>query len=285
VKIFNRASTFSPTSLVLFSIASTQLGSAIAKGLFATLHPAAFALLRVAFAAAVLMVWWQPRIKEILKRNAGLLILFGLSLSLMNFSFYLAIARIPVGIAVAIEFLGPLGVALFNSRQLLDFIWVVLAGGGIFLLAPFGDFSVDLIGIGLALVAGGLWAVYILLSAKVGQTFLGGAGLALAMTIGALSLAPIGLLAGGAALLEPHILLIGFGVALLSSVLPYSLELEALRKLPVRVFGVLMSLEPVVAAFISFVLLGETLELRALLAIISISVAAAGVSLKSDRTH
>lgn len=283
MKKFNRASTFSPTSLVLFSIASTQLGSAIAKGLFATLNPAAFALLRVAFAAAVLMVWWRPQIKEMFERNTSLLILFGLSLSLMNLSFYLAIARIPVGIAVAIEFLGPLGVALFNSRQLLDFLWVILAGCGIFLLAPFGNFSIDLIGIGLALVAGSLWAVYILLSAKVGQTFLGGAGLALAMTIGAIALAPIGLLTGGASLLEPQILLIGFGVALLSSVLPYSLELEALRSLSVRVFGVLMSLEPVVAALISFVLLGETLELRALVAILLISVAAGGVSLFSDR--
>jgi inner membrane transporter RhtA len=284
VKKFNRASTFSPTSLVLFSIVSTQLGSAIAKGFFATLSPAAFALLRVAFAAAVLMVWWRPRIKNTLKRNAGLLFFFGLSLSLMNFSFYLAIARIPLGIAVAIEFLGPLGVALFNSRQLLDFLWVALAGAGIFLLAPFGEFAIDLTGIGLALVAGGFWAVYILLSAKVGKTFLGGSGLALAITIGAISLAPMGLLAGGAALFQPQILLAGFGVALLSSVLPYSLELEALRSLPVRVFGVFMSLEPVVAAFISFVLLGETLALRALIAIILISVAAAGVSLFGDRS-
>jgi inner membrane transporter RhtA len=283
VKKSNRASTFSPTSLVLFSIASTQLGSAIAKGWFGTIHPAAFALLRVAFAAAVLMVWWRPHIKNTLKRNAGLLILFGLSLSLMNCSFYLAIARIPVGIAVAIEFLGPLGVALFNSRQLLDFIWVALAGAGIFLLAPFGEFDIDLAGVGLALVASGFWAVYILLSAKVGQTFLGGSGLAIAMTIGAISLVPMGLFAGGTALIAPQILLVGFGVAMLSSVLPYSLELEALRSLPLRVFGVLMSLEPVVAALISFVLLGETLELRALVAIISISVAAAGVSFFGDR--
>jgi inner membrane transporter RhtA len=190
----------------------------------------------------------------------------------------MAVERIPLGIAVTLEFVGPLGVAIVNSRRLLDVLWVLLAAIGIILLAPVGGLKLDLVGVALALVAGSFWAAYILLSAKVGQVFPGGRGLALAMAVAAIVLLPMGVLAGGSALLKPNVLLMGFGIAMLSSAVPYSLELEALRFLPVRVFGVLMSLEPVAAAFMGFIVLGETLNLRAIMAILLVSVAAAGAS-------
>lgn len=268
----------SPTNLVLLSIASTQIGSAMAKSLFNTLSPSAVVLLRVAFAAIVLMMLWRDRLKTIFVQNWSALIPFGLSLALMNLTFYLAIERIPIGIVVALEFIGPLGLAIANSRRLIDWLWVILAGIGIVLLAPVGGMSLDPIGIALALTAGGLWAVYIILSVKVGQALPGGGGLALAMTVGAIFLLPIGVTTGGLTLFEPKLLLMGFGVAMLSSALPYSLELEALRWIPVQVFGILLSLEPVVAALVGFIVLGETLEFRAIIAILAIAIAAAGSS-------
>jgi inner membrane transporter RhtA len=267
----------SPTVLVLLSVASTQFGSAIAKSLFAQINPYAVVFLRVGFAALLLLALWRPNWRQVNRATAPTLILFGLSLAFMNLSFYLAIERIPIGVAVALEFIGPLGVAVAHSRRWLDALWVVLAAVGIALLAPIGDdFRLDPIGVGLALVAGALWASYILLTAKVGKALPGGAGLALAMTVGAIVLLPIGIGAGGAVLLSPTLLLIGLGVALLSSALPYSLELEALRWMPVRVFGVLLSTEPAAAALIGFLVLRETLSLRAMVAIGLVTVAAAG---------
>lgn len=271
----------SPNLLVLLSIASTQLGSAIAKSLFESLSPAAIVFLRVGFAAIVLLLLWQPSVKSIDRTHYKALILFGLSLALMNLTFYLAIERIPIGIAVTLEFIGPLGLAIVNSRRWLDVLWVVLAAVGIILLAPIGGLVFDPIGIFLALTAGGFWAAYILLSARVGRTLPGGTGLAFAMTIAAIVLLPVGIATGGSTLLNPYFLLLGLGVALLSSALPYSLELEALRWMPVRVFGVLLSLEPVAAALMGFLILRETLELRAILSIFLVTIAAAGASFTS----
>lgn len=269
---------FPPTLLVFLSIASTQLGSAIAKSLFDQLHPAAVAFLRVAFAAAVLLLW-QPKWRGLDRSDYRMLIGFGLSLSLMNLSFYLAVDRIPLGIAVTLEFLGPLGVAVATSRRWLDLLWAALAALGIFLLAPINQATaLDPLGVLLALVAGSFWAAYIVLSAKVGRVFPGMSGLALAMTVGAIVLAPIGVITGGINLLNPHLLLISLGVALLSSALPYSFELEALRWMPVQVFGILLSLEPAAAALIAWIILGETLSLRAILAVCLVTVAAAGTA-------
>lgn len=269
----------SPTILVLLSIVSTQLGSAIAKSLFEQLNPFAVVFLRVGFAALVLLALWRPQWRQVDRSAYPLLVLFGLALALMNLSFYLAIERVPIGIAVALEFVGPLGVAIAHSRRWIDLLWVALAASGIILLAPIGNGSaLDPAGIGLALTAGGFWAAYILLSARVGQALPGGTGLAWAMMIGAIVLFPIGLVAGGSALLSPRLLLIGFGVALLSSALPYSFELEALRWMPVRVFGVLLSLEPMVAAVTGLLVLRETLDLKATMAIVLVTVAAAGAA-------
>lgn len=271
----------SPNLLVLLSIASVQLGSAIAKSMFESLSPAAIVFLRVGFAAIVLLLIWRPQLKKIDRTHYKALILFGLSLALMNLTFYLAIERIPIGIAVTLEFIGPLGLAIVNSRRWLDGLWVVLASIGIILLAPLGGLVFDPIGIVLALTAGGLWATYILLSVKVGRALPGGMGLACAMAIAAIVLLPIGIAAGGSTLLNPYFLLLGFGVALLSSALPYSLELEALRWMPVRVFGVLLSLEPVAAALMGLLILRETLELRAIVSIFLVTIAAAGAAFTS----
>ncbi|MFM7427487.1 MAG: EamA family transporter [Elainella sp.] len=279
-----RSASVSPTLLVLLSVFSTQLGSALAKRLFEQLNPYGIVYLRVGFAALVLLALWRPRWRQVDRATYPILTLFGLALALMNLCFYLAIARIPIGIAVALEFIGPLGVAVAHSRRWLDGLWVLLAAAGILLLAPIGDgLKLDPTGVSLALTAGGLWAAYILLSARVGKALPGGSGLALAMTIGAIGLTPVGLLAGGSGLWSPSLLLFGFGVALLSSALPYSLELEALRWMPVQVFGVLLSLEPVAAAATGFLVLGETLSLRAMLAILLVTIAAAGAAFFDER--
>jgi inner membrane transporter RhtA len=206
----------------------------------------------------------------------------------MNFSIYLAIDRIPLGVAVTLEFVGPLGVAVAGSRRILDMLWVVLAAAGILLLAPlgaFGGMDLDPVGVAFALLAGCLWASYILLSARTGSTFPGGTGLVIALCVGTVVLAPFGIAGAGYSLLDSKLLLAGFGVAMLSSAIPFSLELEALRKIPARIFGVLMSLEPAVAALAGLVVLGERLEMRAVVAIFFVTVAAAGASLFGEQVE
>ncbi len=232
----------------------------------------------VGFAALVLLLLWRPRLRGYVRANYFVVILFGLALAGMNLCFYSALECIPLGIAVTIEFVGPLAVAIAGSRRLLDLLWVLLAASGIVLLAPWVGGNLDPLGVVLALSAGSLWGAYILLSARVGRAFSGGAGLALAMAVATVLLLPVGVLSGGAALLNPRLLIMGFGVALLSSALPYSLELEALRRLSAGVFGVLMSLEPAIAAAVGFVILGEKLGVRAITAISLVTVAAAGAS-------
>ena len=268
-----------PTTLVLLSIVSTQLGSAVAKTLFDEVTPAGATLMRVAFASAILMGIWRPPVRSFSRQAWMVMGGFGLTLGLMNLSFYSAIARIPIGIAVALEFLGPLGVAWWKSRQSLDLLWVALAGVGILLLAPFAPATaLDPVGIAFALLAACMWGTYIILSARTGKIASGGQGLAIAMTVASLAILPLGIATAGAALLKPHLLLQGFGVALLSSVVTYSLELEALRTMPMNVFGVLLSLEPVVAALLAFAVLGEVLSAKSTLAVVAIAIAAAGIS-------
>jgi inner membrane transporter RhtA len=275
-----------PTALVLFPIVSVQLGAAVAKSLFDSLGPGGTVFLRIAFAALVLFLLVRPKLGG--HDRAGYLVagLFGLVLAGMNFSIYLAFDRIPLGVAVTLEFVGPLGVAVAGSRRVLDLLWVVLAAAGILLLAPLGvlgGMDLDPVGVAFALLAGCLWACYILLSASTGSAFPGGTGLVIALCVGTLVLFPFGIAGAGYALLDPKLLLAGFGVAMLSSAIPYSLELEALRKLPARVFGVLMSLDPAVAALAGLVVLGERLEMRAVAAILFVTIASAGASLFGRR--
>lgn len=276
-------SSIPPTGLVLLGIGTTQLGAAIAKSLFHELGPTGTVFLRVGFAALMLLFLWHPRLRDYGRANYLIVILFGLALGCMNLCFYSALERIPLGIAVTIEFVGPLGVAIAGSRRLLDLLWVVLAASGIILLAPWGGANLDPLGVGLALLAGSLWAAYILLSVRVGRAFPDGAGLALAMSVAAVLLLPLGVLSGGTALLHPRLLAAGFGVAVLSSAIPYSLELEALRRLPANLFGVLLSLEPAIAAIVGFVILGEKLELRAITAVLLVTLATVGATIFRTR--
>jgi inner membrane transporter RhtA len=267
-----------PPALVIGAVSSVQLGAALAKSIFDEVGSGGAVFLRVLFAAVVLALLWRPRISGLSRSELWLAFLFGLSLAGMNFSIYTAIDRIPLGVAVTFEFIGPLGVAVFGSRRPLDLAWVVLAAAGILLLSDFGGGSLDGVGVAFALIAGGFWAAYILLSARVGQVFPGGDGLALAMLVAVLPLAPFGIAQGGSDLLVPWILAVGFAAGMLSSALPYTLELEALRRLPTAVFGVLMSLEPAVAALAGFVILGQDLVGREVAAILLVVVASAGAA-------
>ena len=271
-----------PTVLVLLGIGSVQLGAAIAKGLFDSLGPGGTVFLRISLATLVLLLLWRPKLGGYGRREYGFAVAFGLVLAGMNLSLYLAINHIPLGVAVTLEFVGPLGVAVLGSRRLLDGLWAALAAVGIVLLAPLnvlGNSDLDPVGVTFALLAGCLWACYILLSARVGSVFPGGAGLAISLAVGTVVLLPVGMADAGYALLDPWFLLAGLGVALLSSVVPYSLEMQALRRLPTRVFGVLMSLEPAVATLIGFAVLNEVLDLRDVVAVVLVTAAAAGASL------
>lgn len=277
-RLRSAAGSVPPTGLVLLAILSVQLGAGIAKHLFHALGPGGTVLLRVGFAAAALVVIWRPRLGSQRRGDYLVAALFGLCLAAMNYSFYSALDRVPLGVAVTLEFSGPLAVALAGSRRLLDLLWAGLAAAGIVLLAPWGGLHLDPVGVLLALTAGVCWAAYIVLSARVGRTFPGGAGLTMAMVVGTAALLPIGILSAGASLLDPKLLLAGSAVALLSAFIPYSLELEALRRLPTRVFGVLMSLEPAIAALVGFVVLRETLGARAWLALVLVSTASIGAA-------
>ena len=284
--VMNRiASRFSvpPIALALLAIASMQSGSALAKSLFPQVGAGGMLFMRVGFAAILLFVLWRPKFTPQIRENFQLLCLFGIVMAVMSLSFYEALDRIPLGIASALEFTGPLGLAAFKSKRKLDLLWVALAAIGLLLLAPIGGFVLDIWGVILALIAAFCLAAYIVLSARVGKTIPGVEGLAWAMVIGGSILMPIGILSAGTMLLQPHVLLLGLSVAILSSALPYSLEMAALRSLPLHVFGVLKSLEPVAAALAGLWVLGEMLTLRATLAILLISGAAAGVSRFRDR--
>ena len=271
----DRGRTYS-VSLVLCGVLSVQLGAALATTLFDSLGPGGAVLARVAFAAAVLLALWRPTVRGLSGLQWRYVVGFGITFAGMNWAFYGALDRIPLGIAVTLEFVGPLGVAVAASRRAADVLWVAMAAAGILLLAPIPGGSIDTLGAGLALLAGCFWGAYILFSVRVGREFGGGSGLALAMAVGAALLVPVGVVEAGAELLRPEALAVGFAVALLSSAIPYSLELEALRRLPQGIFGVLMSLEPAVAAAIGFAVLGQDLDAIELLAIALVVAASAG---------
>jgi inner membrane transporter RhtA len=265
--------------MVIVAAVSPQVGAAFAVTLFDELGPAGAAFLRLAFAAVILWAIWRPRLTGDLRLPAA----FGVALGLMNWTFYESIDRIPLATAVTIEFAGPLLVAVLGSRRPLDGLWVVLAAAGIVLLvAPSGG-SMDPVGVVFALAAALCWMAYIYLSKRTGAAFPGGSGLAIAMAVGALIVLPAGVIQADGALARPDMLGSALAVALLSSVLPYSLELEALRRLPESVFGVLMSVDPAIAALVGFVLLGQALGARELLGIGMVVVASAGAASLSHR--
>jgi inner membrane transporter RhtA len=261
------------------AVGSVQFGAALAKTLFDEVGAGGTVFLRVLLAALVLAAVWRPRLRGHAARDLWLVAAFGLTLAGMNLAFYASLDRIPLGVAVTFEFVGPLGVAVAGSRRPLDLLWVGLAAMGILLLSDFGRFGdLDAVGVALALLAGCFWAAYILLSARTGKVFPGGAGLTLAMIVASGLLVPVGITDAGTSLLEPEVLSLGAAVAMLSSAIPYSLELEALRRLPAGVFGVLMSLEPAVAALAGYVVLGEMLGVVEIAAIGCVVMASAGAA-------
>ena len=268
----------SPRALLLVfgAVGSVQFGAALARTLFDDAGAAGTVFLRVVFAAIVLAILWRPAVKGHSREDWRLVAAFGLTLAAMNLCFYESIDRIPLGLAVTFEFVGPLGVAIAGSRRALDLLWVAFAAAGILLISAPGTSDLDPVGIMFALIAGACWAAYILLSARTGRVFPGGGGLALAMCIAAVALVPIGIPSAGDALLDPKILAIGAAVAMLSSAIPYSAEFEALRLLPEHVFGVLLSLEPAVAALAGWLVLSQALGLRELAGIALVTAAVAG---------
>jgi inner membrane transporter RhtA len=270
-------------ALVVGGIASVQFGSAIATTLFARIGPGGAVVLRLVTASVVLMVIWRPAVRARTRRELLLAALFGLVLAGMNLSFYEAIQRIPLGIAVTIEFVGPLAVAIAGSRRRLDLLWVALAAAGIVALMRGDSHGLDALGVLLALTAGCLWGTYILVNARVGRTFPGGTGLAIAMGVASVIALPVGIAQGGTELVQPHVLLVGAAVGMLSSAIPYTFEMEALRRIATNVFGVLMSLEPAMAALAGFIIIGQSLSARELLGIALVVVASVGASATARR--
>jgi inner membrane transporter RhtA len=272
-----------PPLLVLGAAGTVQVSAAIARGLFDRVGPGGTVFLRVAFGAVMLVALWRPRLGGHERGELGMGVLFGLALAGMNLTFYEAIDRIPLGIAVTIEFAGPLAVAVAGSRRKLDLVWVVLAAGGIVLLSRGGGGGhTDPAGVAFALAAAACWAAYILLSQRVGRVFPRGNGLALAMVVAAVVLVPAGIADGGTELLAPGVIGVGLAIALLGSAIPYSLELEALRRLPARVFGILLSLDPVIAALAGLVILGQGLGLREVAGIALVVGASVGATVSAQ---
>ena len=268
---------------VLFSIVSVQGGAAIAKGLFPLLGAAGTTSLRIGLSALVLLLVVRPRLGQLRPAQWRAVVPYGLALGLMNFLFYCALARIPLGLAVTLEFVGPLGLALVGSRRWVDASWAVLAGVGIALITPWQGQGLDLLGLGFALAAGGCWAVYITLGQRTAAVLPGHQAVAIGMLFAALPVLPFGVASGSLLGLTPHLLLLGGLLALFSSVLPFSLEMQALRTLPTRTFSILMSLEPVAAAISGWLLLGERLLFGQWLAVGFIVVASVGATLTARR--
>lgn len=276
----NRATRFTRPGavwLVLASIATVQIGAAIAKHLFGLASPTGIVWLRLTSAALVLLLWSRPKLRG--RSRSDWLLVSGYAVSLvgMNWCIYQAFSRIPVGLAVTLEFLGPLTVALATSRGVREVVWALLGGVGVVLLG-FSPTSLSWTGVGFALLAGAGWAAYIVISPHLGRRWDGIGGLAIAHGFGAIALAAPAILLNGVALANPKVIGLGLLVGLLSSVIPYSLELNALRTLPTRVFSVLMSLEPAFAALAAFLILGEQLGVIELIAMGCVVVASVGIT-------
>jgi inner membrane transporter RhtA len=263
--------------LVLIGILSVQFGAAVSKGQFDAIPPIGMVFLRLLTSSLILLALARPRLGGRSAADWRPVLALGLALGAMNWAFYESFARIPLGVAVTIEFVGPLAVAAVGGRRPRDLVWVGLAALGIAMFGA-GPTKVDALGFALALLAGGCWALYILSTAATGRRWAGVEGLAVASTVATLAIAPFAVAQAGARLLEPRLLALGAMVGLLSSVIPYSLEMVALRSLPPRVFGILMSLEPAAAALVAALLLQEWLTPLQLVAMACVTAASVGAT-------
>ncbi|MBW9400605.1 threonine/homoserine exporter RhtA [Leclercia sp. EC_58] len=279
-----RAPVWLPVIVILIAMLSIQSGASLAKSLFPVVGAPGVTALRIALGTLILVVIFKPWRLRFQKEQRLPLLFYGLSLGAMNYLFYLSIQTVPLGIAVALEFTGPLAVALFSSRRPVDFIWVVLAVLGLWFLLPLGqDVShVDLTGAALALGAGACWAIYILTGQRAGEEH-GPATVALGSLIAAIVFVPLGMVQATESIWQWSILPVGLAVAVLSTALPYSLEMIALTRLPTRIFGTLMSMEPALAAISGMIFLGETLTFTQTLALCSIIAASMGSTLTLRR--
>ena len=277
--------TASPVLLVLIAISTVQVGSSVAKDLYAEVTPLTVTWLRLASAALILGVVARPRLTGRRPREWGWLGAYALAMVGMNVTFYLAIERIPIGMAVTLEFLGPLAVAVAGSRRARDFVWVGLAGAGVALLG-FTPGDLDPVGVALALTAAAFWALYIVVAKPVGRSWEGVSGVTGAVMIGAVALAVPVMLMDAWPPPVADIWAQGLAVGLLASVIPYGLEIVALRRMPSNVFSILMSLEPAFAALAALVILGESLrpvELVAMACVIAASIGVVRSGARSER--
>lgn len=265
--------------MVLLAISSFQGGAAIAKGIFPVLGAAATSSLRIVLSAIILLLYNRPSLRDLTTAQWRLVALYGLTLGAMNTVFYMAIARVPLGVGVAIEFIGPLSLALISSKRITDFLWVLLAAAGITLIAPWNNKGLDTTGVLLALLAAALWAAYIILGGRISKIMDSGNAVTVGMMFAAVLVLPVAVGNGLLVNFKPAMLLPGIVLALLSSAIPFTLEMQALRRIPAKTFSILMSLEPAVAAFSGLIFLHEYLSFREWLAVALVIVASAGVTL------
>ena len=269
--------------LVLTGIASVQTGSAIARTLFDELGATGVAFLRLAIAAVLMLVILRPAVRTWSRKAWRAAALLGVAMAGMNVVFYLSLKTVPLGVAVTVEYLGPLLLALVQTRRWVDLGWALLAGAGVALLGLDTTSGIPLAGLLLAFLAGLFWVSYILASSHIGTVVPGVNGLAVALAISAVIVLPMGWSGASEAFSEPSLLLVAGAVAVLSSIIPYGLELTALRRLPTRVFGVLMSLQPAAAAIAGLLILDQRLGAREIVALVMVSAASAGISYHHSR--
>lgn len=279
----NKKFNIPPVPAVLLAIISVQCGAAIAKTLFPAIGAAGTASIRIGVSALILLLAYRPNLKEITLAQWKIVAPYGLSLGAMNLIFYLAIERIPIGLAVTLEFIGPLLVAIIGSRRLIDYCWVLLAAAGIVLIAPWSNDKIDPLGVLFALVAGGLWAAYIVLGGKISKIMKDGDAVTTGMLFAAILILPFGFYENGLANLTPKLFGMGIALALLSSAIPFTLEMKALGQLPPRTFSILMSLEPAAASICAFIFLQEKLNFYEIAAVVCVIAASAGSTLTAKR--
>jgi inner membrane transporter RhtA len=274
-----------PVPAVLLAIVSVQGGAAIAKGIFPSMGATGTATLRIVLSAVMLSIAYRPKLNEISRKRWKFIIPYGITLGAMNLSFYLSLSRIPLGLAVTLEFLGPLVLAISSSRKALDFLWALLAAVGIFLIAPWSvDSKLDLLGTALALLAGTFWAAYILIGGKVSKVIDGGQAVSIGMAVASCVVIPFAVSDGSLAQLNFELFGLGLAIALLSSAIPYTLEMSALKHIPAKTFSILMSLEPAVAAICGIIFLSEHLSAKEWISIFLVVIASLGATLVKSKT-
>jgi inner membrane transporter RhtA len=283
-QLISRISTLLPIALLLAAMASVQAGASIAKTMFPLIGPIGMVSVRIALGTLILCIVMRPWRARVTPQTWRPLLIYGITLGVMNMFYYLALNRVPLGIAVAIEFVGPLGVAVMSSRRLVDFCWILLAAAGLSLLLPVGRIGVgtDPLGVLFALVAGACWAIYIIYGQKAGADH-GASAAALGSVISAIVVVPIGLIARGSALFSTAILVPGLLVAILSTAFPYALEMIVLTRLPARTFGILMSMEPALGALIGCLYLKEWLTPLQWAAIALVILASIGATVSAQQ--